>query len=175
MSLASNDLYIKKDYNCLFYIDWAVFEDAMAKLATVQYDITDYTESSFKGTITTPKDDQNILTTLPYDEGWRVYVDGKRVEIFESLDALVSFKIDAAGEHDVKLVYLPTAFTLGLSVTVISILVFVLLIFKRNKLIIRSSCKEDAQILQMGAEDTTQPDASAEDSELNDSSSQTEQ
>ena len=173
MSLASNDLYIKKDYNCLFYIDWAVFEDAMAKLATVQYDITDYTESSFKGTITTPKDDQNILTTLPYDEGWRVYVDGKRVEIFESLDALVSFKIDAAGEHDVKLVYLPTAFTLGLSVTVISILVFVLLIFKRNKLIIRSSCKEDAQILQMGAEDTTQPDASAEDSELNDSSSQT--
>ena len=175
MSLASNDLYIKKDYNCLFYIDWAVFDDAMAKLATVQYDITDYTESSFKGTITTPKDDQNILTTLPYDEGWRVYVDGKRVEIFESLDALVSFKIDAAGEHDVKLVYLPTAFTLGLSVTVISILVFVLLIFKRNKLIIRSSCKEDAQILQMGAEDTTQPDASAEDSELNDSSSQTEQ
>ena len=91
------------------------------------------------------------------------------------MDALVSFKIDAAGEHDVKLVYLPTAFTLGLSVTVISILVFVLLIFKRNKLIIRSSCKEDAQILQMGAEDTTQPDASAEDSELNDSSSQTEQ
>ena len=137
ISLANNDLYIKKGFNCLFYIDWAVFEDAMERLAEVQYNITDYTESSFKGTISAPKDDQTILTTLPYDEGWRIYVDGKRVEVFEALDALVAFKIDSAGEHNVKFIYLPSAFTGGLAITIISILLFILLIIIRNKLIIQ--------------------------------------
>ena len=174
MSLASNDLYIKKDYNCLFYIDWEVFEDSMQRLASIQYDITDYTESSFKGTISTPKDNQNILTTLPYDEGWRVYVDGNRVEIFESLDALVAFKIDTAGDHDVKLIYLPTAFTLGISVTVISILLFVLLIFMHKKLIIRNKCIENDQIHEVCDENMVCSDPPLTDSELNDSSSPAE-
>lgn len=138
MSLVNNDLYIKKGYNCLYYIDRTVFEDAMARLAEVQYEITDYTERSFKGTITTQRDAQTILTTIPYDEGWRVYVDGKRVEIFESLEALVAFGIDAdAGTHDVRISYMSDAFIIGLSVTLLSTLLFVLLFFIEKKLIIQ--------------------------------------
>lgn len=147
LTLTGTDMYVKNGYDCLYYIDWAVFEDAMARLSKTQYQITDYTERSFKGTITATKDNQTILTTIPYDAGWRVYVDGERVETFESLEALVSFKIDA-GEHNVKLSYMPTPFVLGLAVTIGSIILFAFLIFIQNKLIIKKiavdkPCEQD--------------------------------
>ena len=137
ITLTGKDMYVKNGYDCLYYIDWEVFEDVMAKLASVQYEITDYNDRSFEGTITTAKNNQTILTTLPYDEGWQVYVDGERVEIFKSLDALVAFAIDA-GTHNVELIYMPQAFVVGLSVTIGSILLFAVLIIIEKKLIIRS-------------------------------------
>lgn len=136
LTLTGTDMYVKNGYDCLYYIDWAVFEDAMARLSKTQYQITDYTERSFKGTINASKDDQTILTTIPYDAGWRVYVDGERVDTFESLEALVSFKIDS-GEHTVKISYMPTPFVLGLAVTIGSIILFAFLVFIQNKLIIK--------------------------------------
>lgn len=138
MTLIKSDLYIKKGYNCLFYIDWTVFEDVIARLSTVQYEISDHTERSFKGTITTAKNEQTILTSLPYDEGWRVYVDGKSVETFEALDSLVAFKIDT-GTHNVKISYMSSAFIIGLSVTICSIILFAALIIIRKKLIIHEN------------------------------------
>ena len=92
MSLVNIDLYVKNGYNCLYYIDWAAFEEAMSRLAAAQYNITEFTERSFRGTLTSPRNNQIIQTTLPYDEGWKIYVDGQRVGIFQTLDALVAFR-----------------------------------------------------------------------------------
>ena len=136
MSLVNNDLYVKNGYDCLFYIDWAAFEDAMSRLAVMQYNITEFTERSFKGNLNSPRDNQIIQTTLPYDEGWRIYVDGQRVEVFETLDALTAFRVDA-GEHTIEMKYLPDLFVIGLIITVFSVLLGILL-FVFEKLRIKS-------------------------------------
>ncbi len=137
LSLQNVDLYIKKGYSMVYYIDWEVFTEAMNRLALCQYDISDYTDSHFEGTITTQSADQAILTTIPYDAGWRVYVDGERVETFETLNALTAFTITSAGEHELTMRYLPNAFVLGLAVTVISSVIFILLwIFWRRLVIV---------------------------------------
>ncbi len=137
MSLVNNDLYVKNGYDCLFYIDWAAFEDAMSRLAVMQYNITEFTERSFKGNLNSPRDNQIIQTTLPYDEGWRIYVDGQRVEVFETLDALTAFRVDA-GEHTIEMKYLPDLFVIGLIITVFSVLLGILLFVFERKLRIKS-------------------------------------
>ena len=67
-----------------------------------------------------------MLFTIPYDAGWRVTVDGEKVEtaIFE--DAFLSFPI-SQGEHTIVMKYTPDGFFLGLIVTVLSILLLVLI------------------------------------------------
>ncbi len=136
MTLAYTDLYVKNGYDCLYYIDMAAFRDVMSKLASVQYKITSYTERYFNGTVDSPKDNQIIQTTIPYDRGWKIYVDGKRVETFKTLDALIAFRVDM-GEHTVVMKYLPDAFVLGLSVTAASTMLFILLIIFEKKLRIK--------------------------------------
>ena len=69
-----------------------------------------------------------ILTTITYDEGWQVYVDGERTEIYRALDALVAFDIPDEGEHTVELKYMPSAFSLGIKLSVAGLTVFVAII-----------------------------------------------
>ena len=130
LTLKKDQFYYLEGEEYFYYIDWAVFEDAMDRLAKDQYQITDYTESSFKGTFTASRENELVLTTLAYDNGWDVYVDGQEVEITKALGGLIAFYIDGqAGEtHTVEIVYQPRTITVGLIISIISILIFIALL-----------------------------------------------
>jgi len=154
ITLASNDLYIKNGYDCLYYIDMDLLNKVMSQLKEHQYIITNYTERSFEGTIASDNDSLVIQTTIPYDEGWQVYVDGEKVEIFETLEALVAFRIDS-GEHNVELKYMPKSFVLGLTITLTCIAIFVLAIIFEKKILIQKST-ENTEVLSDTTETTEQ-------------------
>ena len=127
----NKNLYVKKTENpaCVYYLDRAVFEDAMKRLSETTLVIDEgYTDSHLFGSVTTSSDSQLMFTSIPYDEGWNVYVDGERVDIINSADALISFRIDGAGEHRVELRYMPTTVALGLSVSIICTVIFIALL-----------------------------------------------
>ncbi len=126
--------YTMLDDSFIYYIDVDVLEDAFTRIQKNQFIIEDYKEDDLKGKITTEKADQTILTSIPYDKGWEVYVDGKRVETTEALDALVSFKIDDAGEHTLRLKYSSSAFKAGLVIMLVSLSGFILIIIFEDKL-----------------------------------------
>lgn len=134
MTLTADVLYVKQYTEAFYYIDMDVFEDAISRIAKTQMTVDEgWTDSYLPGSITTAKDDQLIMTTLPYDEGWQVTVDGHRVDTFEALDGVVTFWIDDAGEHSIVMKYRPRALTLGLAITIISIVIFLLImIFERQ-------------------------------------------
>ena len=136
MTLAKNNLYPMLGADCFYYIDWAVFEDAMARLAQDQYQITEYTETSFNGTFTASRENELVMTTIAYDKGWKVYVDGEQVETIKALGSLVSFYVDGeAGEtHTVEMVYSPNTFHIGLTVSLISIALLILIIVFEKKM-----------------------------------------
>jgi hypothetical protein len=106
------------------------------------------------GTMTTAAKDQTVLTTIPYDEGWQVYVDGERVEIYETLDALMAFNIAEGGEHTVEMKYMPTVYKLGIILSTVAIITFLALVvidfilkktlFKKKPL----KCAEDVWVLE---------------------------
>ncbi len=134
-STQGGQFYVLDDISLVYYLDMNALNDAFSKIQEEQLIIdSDYEEDDLHGTITTKSDNRTILTTIPYDEGWKVYVDGKEVEINEALGALISFEIDNAGEHELRIVYKPITFTIGITVTVISFAAFVLITIFEKKL-----------------------------------------
>ena len=143
LTLKSNFIcpMIGEDY--FYYIDWAVFEDVMARLGQDQYQVTEYDEKSFVGTFTASREHELVMTTIAYDKGWKVLVDGQEVETHKALGSLVSFYVDGeSGQtHTVELIYSPNTFQIGLAVTLISIVILILLIvLERNIKLIPILC-----------------------------------
>ncbi|MGG5342832.1 YfhO family protein [Enterococcus sp. AZ192] len=73
-------------------------------------------------------EDQVLLTTIPYDKGWKAYIDGEKVEITTFKDAFLSLKIPK-GQHEIQFVYLPQGFAIGASLFVGCILLFILFVY----------------------------------------------
>jgi uncharacterized membrane protein YfhO len=66
-------------------------------------EINEFKEDYIEGKIKA-QDDYVIYTSIPYDDGWCVYVDNKQVDTFKLGDALLAFKVPK-GEHAIKLKY----------------------------------------------------------------------
>ncbi len=129
-----NQFYTKNDEAFIYYVDMELFEDVISRIKQNEFIIDDdYKEDDLPGTIKTAKDDQLILTTIPYDEGWNVYVDGEKVDVVEVGDALLAFRIDDAGEHTLRLKYRSNAFTYGIIITIAATALFVLIIVFERK------------------------------------------
>ena len=93
-----------------------VFLSAIGELQQGGIRLDSYTEDSFSGMITVPEDKTTIFTTIPYDEGWKVKIDGEAVKIYETMDALMAF--DATpGEHRIEMEYRPAIYKTALIIS----------------------------------------------------------
>ncbi len=129
MSLKSDVLYVTPEVASIYYMDVDNAKAALTQLATEQYVISDnWKEDDFIGTYATLSNNTTVLTSLPYDEGWKIYVDGSEIEYKKALDALIAFDIEDAGEHTVRFKYAPKTFTLGLTISILSTILFIMII-----------------------------------------------
>ncbi len=121
--------YTMLDDSFIYYIDTEVLAKAFAQIQSEQMVINaEYEDDDISGRITTLSDNRTILTTIPYDEGWEVYVDDERVEITEAVNSLISFEIDTAGAHTLRFLYRPSVFKIGIVISIASCAAFVLII-----------------------------------------------
>lgn len=100
----NSDLYGVDSY--FYAVDEELFIETFNQLKAGGLAISEYTEDHFKGTINATADRQTVMTTIPFDEGWKVTVDGKSVETYETLDALLAFDV-SEGEHAIEMIYRP--------------------------------------------------------------------
>ncbi len=106
------------------------FESAFATLKNGELQINDYSDTSFEGTLVADEG-EIVMTTIPYDKYWKVYVDGQRVEGYEVLDALLAFDI-TPGEHTVELKYSSAPFNIGITISLIGVAIFtVMCVFEK--------------------------------------------
>jgi len=113
ITLENDDLYILTGEYFFYYLDEDVFVDSMERLASSQFSIDTYTEDSFYGTIHVDEGQTLIYTSIPYDEGWRVKIDGTRVETTKILGALMGFHAEP-GDHTLEIEYRPNCVKYGL-------------------------------------------------------------
>ena len=101
-------------------IDETVWQDAYKMLSASMLDVTDYGDSYLKGTIDV-QEDGVFVTSVPYEAGWKLKVDGHTREIDELIGgAWISTSL-SAGEHQIELSFRPPGLIAGLLITLASI------------------------------------------------------
>lgn len=135
LELTNKSFSILNDVDYVWYIDNEAFEKEFSKLASAPQLIMDddYKEDCLKGSITTENKDQTVLTTIPYDKGWKVYLDGEEIETYQTLDALVAFDIDDPGEHSLTIKYFPTIYKIGIIISIIGLISFIGICFIEHR------------------------------------------
>ncbi len=114
-----------KDANCFYYIDESAFEQTFSSISENQLKIDEFDNDYISGTVTVDGDSTTILTTIPYDKGWRIEVDGERVQAYATLACLLAFDLPEAGTYTVTMTYFPQIYTAGIVLSVASLLVLV--------------------------------------------------
>lgn len=111
--------YYYEDEFEMYNINHDLFESAYYYLQNYQFKYKKFKNNNIEGNITL---DENMMiyTSIPYDEGWKVLVDGKEVETEKFADSLLMFKA-GKGKHKIKIVYTPPLQKLGLIISIISI------------------------------------------------------
>lgn len=99
-------------------------------------ELTTFEDALLEGTVTA-KQDGMMYTSISYETGWKVYVDGEQVQTESIRDALLAFPV-SAGTHTVRMEYEPEGLRAGLVLSIISILIFILIVvgefvWKRKK------------------------------------------
>lgn len=76
-------------------------------------------DNYIKASIDVDSDKKYVYTTIPYDKGWKVFVDGKETTYDEVIDTFIGFKL-SEGEHIVEFKFIPRGLYLGMIITIIS-------------------------------------------------------
>ena len=91
-------------------------EAAYELLQLGAYQIDSFTETSFSGTVNAGYDG-TLYTSIPYDEGWHIEIDGEETAPIVIGQCQLGVPI-TAGEHTVKLKYTPKGLKIGALITV---------------------------------------------------------
>ncbi len=91
-----------------------------------QMNVKFFNSDRIEGTINADKD-TTVFTTIPYDYSWKVTVDGKIIDTQSIGGAFLSFDIEK-GKHDVVMSYFPRGLFVGAMISVLSIIVFFILV-----------------------------------------------
>lgn len=144
MELTEEDLYIGTGVDYFYYLDEDLYREIMPQLQAYAMEVTSWDDTHIRGTVTTDADHSLIYTSIPYDEGWKVTIDGEEMEISEVCGALLA--VDASmlpiGEHTIAFRYMPDCYVLGFFITIGGIVLLVLCLVIRylwKRLIMRSA------------------------------------
>ena len=117
---ASNDLYNLTVFNSESMPEF--YENANK----FTLDNLTYTGHTLTG-VTNYEEDGYTMLSIPYDRGWKAYIDGEEVSIEDPYQSMMFVKTPA-GHHELKLVFIPYGMVVSLAVTGGSI-VFTCLLF----------------------------------------------
>ena len=103
-------------------LDNDAFETAFATLQDGDGKVQQFSQNALSGSITL-RDGQLLLTTIPYDAGWRAEIDGAPAQTVAAADGLLAV-VCPAGEHTISLRYHPRDLIVGGILSGLGILLF---------------------------------------------------
>lgn len=133
------------DFYC-YTADDTVVKNMYNSLAGNSLDVESYSDTTIKGTVKA-KENCYLYSSIPYDDGWSVYVDGKKAETFEIGGTLLAIEL-TPGQHKIEYKYFPVGFLYGIiisSVTVFGLCVFY--IYNKSSLKLNKSKRRKDKII----------------------------
>lgn len=127
---AANDIDDTKDIIDTIDMNW--YDLLIDARSNEQFDVTDWKEDWFKGTINSSSD-KMLFFSIPNVKGWSVWVDGVKTETQMVNIGFLGVPL-SKGEHAIELKYRSATQLPGLIISVLVISMFILLIIFRKKL-----------------------------------------
>ena len=133
------------DFYC-YTADDTVVKNMYNSLAGNSLNVESYSDTTIKGTVKA-KENCYLYSSIPYDDGWSVYVDGKKAETFEIGGTLLAIEL-TPGQHKIEYKYFPVGFLYGIiisAVTVFGLCVFY--IYNKSSLKLNKSKRRKDKII----------------------------
>lgn len=134
----SDSLKLKNAY--FYYEDQEALKNWYEKVSSGKCEISKITSSHLKGSVSSTEE-KNLVFSIPYEKSWNIYVDGKETETFEAAGKLLSIETDP-GNHEIELVYKAAGRTLGITISCISFLFLLYILWVENNAIYREKINE---------------------------------
>ena len=109
----------------VYYFSEKGLMDVYERLAAEPWKLTSWTDTSLEGTIACEAASV-MLTTIPYDKGWTILVDGVEQPPQKMLDAFIGVRL-TPGSHQISMSYEPEGLRTGWLITLGSGLLFLLI------------------------------------------------
>lgn len=126
------------------YYDPAALQEAYEALKDHQLVIQDRRGSYLRGTVEVPEDKTLLFISIPYDKGWKIYVDGVETETAALLNGtFLGIKL-APGTHEIEMIYQSRLNTVSAWISAVSCGFFLIAaVWKKRKEIITNQEKND--------------------------------
>ncbi|MCF0141843.1 MAG: YfhO family protein [Parasporobacterium sp.] len=112
-------------------MSYSAYESAMKNLESRQMELTYFDDTTVSGKVIADRD-CCLFTSIPYDKGWTVKVDGEKAEIRSYYDAFILLDLDA-GEHVIEFQYRAPGLLIGIIISLAGLIILLLLIMADNK------------------------------------------
>lgn len=109
----------------LYYLDQETLENDLKTLKENEFKLKKVSNTYINGTIDVKDDNKFLFTSIPYDKGWTVKVDGKKVKVQKLYNTFLGVKLKE-GKHKVEFEYSTPGLKLGTSISIISIVLMIL-------------------------------------------------
>ncbi|MDY4893600.1 MAG: YfhO family protein [Agathobacter sp.] len=106
----------------VYRVNFNAVQTAYKTLEKQTMELTSMTDRSVQGKIKVERAGRLILS-IPADDGWKLYVDGKETKINPFEDALIGVHL-TEGEHEIRLLYTSPGLYAGVAGSVVSLLLF---------------------------------------------------
>jgi uncharacterized membrane protein YfhO len=114
-----------------YYEDKTAIADWYKEATKDKSTLEKITSSHLMGKVNASKN-KTLVFSIPYENVWKVYVDGMIAENREAAGGLLAVDI-AEGEHDIELTYVPKGFILGMPLSIAGLVILLVIAIRRRR------------------------------------------
>lgn len=119
-----------------YTVDENILKKGFEKLKAASLNITSHSDTKISGKITV-KENSVLYSSIPYDKGWSILIDGEKTKTYEVGEAMLAASVKP-GEHTIEYVYQPRGFNYGIIISAASaagICAYIVFVRRRKKTI----------------------------------------
>lgn len=124
------DYYTLNGTYAAYYND-DVFDEIIVELKKNELIVETFKENYIAGYVKATSEKNILFTTIPYDNNWEVYIDGKKAKSIKVIDTMLAIELEN-GYHKIELKYQPKEFISGLFISFTTILLAILFKLKKS-------------------------------------------
>lgn len=161
----SKRIVFKETDKYFFVLDTELLQQIMPLLQAGVADITDWDSTHITASFNNGGDGQLLFTSIPYDTGWQVKIDGQAVQTVKTLDALIAVDLSdvAQGTHEITFSYFPKIYFVGIAASLLGLTLFILILLLDRRRKKAGGCRKHWKTSSQNGADTPAQISAAQD------------